>query len=332
MDGSSPPRARATDTRARILDTALELFTAQGFQRTPLRSIADRLGLTKAAILYHYPTKDDLLAALVEPLLQELEGVLETALSHPPRSARQAALEGFLDAMLRHRRALGMLVHDMALLARGKAYTRLFSLVTRMNQVVAGPEPTRLDRVRAVQAFAMLSDPVVMIADIPDDVLRADMLDGVRRLLPDLPTGPPPPRPPTDHRRPEPPAEPARPARATDGTRWPPPADGTGRPPPTDGTPPDPPAGRRDPTAGGPAVEPAVEVERLPAPAGARSGRAVGRPRAMTPERIRAARQLYADGSHTVDEIATRIGVSRATVYRHLAARDHSNEASPDLF
>ena len=47
MSRTQSPRS---DTRARILDVALELFAAQGYEKTSLREIADRLGVTKAAL------------------------------------------------------------------------------------------------------------------------------------------------------------------------------------------------------------------------------------------------------------------------------------------
>jgi AcrR family transcriptional regulator len=67
-------------TRERILAVASELFVEQGYDATSLRQIADRLGFTKAALYYHFQSKEDLLAALLEPadelireLLQRLE-------------------------------------------------------------------------------------------------------------------------------------------------------------------------------------------------------------------------------------------------------------------
>jgi AcrR family transcriptional regulator len=60
----APPR----DTRAEILAVATELFSEQGFEATSLREIAERLGITKAALYYHFPSKDDILAALLEPM------------------------------------------------------------------------------------------------------------------------------------------------------------------------------------------------------------------------------------------------------------------------
>jgi DNA invertase Pin-like site-specific DNA recombinase len=49
-------------------------------------------------------------------------------------------------------------------------------------------------------------------------------------------------------------------------------------------------------------------------------GRRGGRPRLMTPDRVRIAKELYAGREHTVEAIAAAIGVSRATVYRALAS------------
>ena len=43
---------------------ALDLFTEKGFDGTSLREIAERLGVTKAALYYHFASKDDILMAL----------------------------------------------------------------------------------------------------------------------------------------------------------------------------------------------------------------------------------------------------------------------------
>ena len=51
-------------TRERILDIALELFVARGYEKTSLRDIAERLGTTKAALYYHFERKQDILFEL----------------------------------------------------------------------------------------------------------------------------------------------------------------------------------------------------------------------------------------------------------------------------
>ena len=51
-------------TRERILDIALELFNEQGYDKTSLREIAERLQVTKAALYYHFERKEDILLQL----------------------------------------------------------------------------------------------------------------------------------------------------------------------------------------------------------------------------------------------------------------------------
>src|SRR5580693_749892 len=60
-EGEAP---EAASTRERILNVALELFTEKGFDGASLREIAERLGVTKAAIYYHFASKNDILIAL----------------------------------------------------------------------------------------------------------------------------------------------------------------------------------------------------------------------------------------------------------------------------
>jgi DNA invertase Pin-like site-specific DNA recombinase len=53
-------------------------------------------------------------------------------------------------------------------------------------------------------------------------------------------------------------------------------------------------------------------------------GRVGGRPAVLTGEKLQVARQLYDSKLHTVASIARTVGVSRATLYRHLATFDAS--------
>lgn len=48
------------DSRGRILETATRLFARQGFASVSLRAIAERVGMTKPSLLYHFPSKDRL--------------------------------------------------------------------------------------------------------------------------------------------------------------------------------------------------------------------------------------------------------------------------------
>jgi len=58
-------------------------------------------------------------------------------------------------------------------------------------------------------------------------------------------------------------------------------------------------------------------------------GRNGGRPSVMTAEKLRAARELYEAREHTTAQIARVLGVSRATLYRHLAPAAPRPNTSP---
>lgn len=61
--GTRQPRGRAR--RAAVLDAARRLFSRQGFKGASLAAIAQEAGLTDAGLLYHFPTKNDLLLAVI---------------------------------------------------------------------------------------------------------------------------------------------------------------------------------------------------------------------------------------------------------------------------
>ncbi|MEV5210663.1 TetR family transcriptional regulator [Micromonospora sp. NPDC053740] len=299
----------ADDTRTRILRAALDLFAEHGYQRTSLRQIGERLRLTKTAVLYHFPAKEHLLAALVEPLVADLEALLDSAQTQPTDQARWTVLEGWVDIMLAHRRPLGMLFHDIALVGRGDTYHRLIVIAMRANDLIAGPEAGRRERVRAVQAVAACSDPIVFFTDVSDEVLRADMLDGVRRLLAPLPADAAAPLP-ADAAAPLPADAAAGPY--ADAAAW---RHATTTVP----------ASARENPAPGTARDAAARntsAATTPDAAGAvaHRRRRPGRPPALGREQVEAARRMHAAGTHSVDAIAAALGVSRATVYRHLTA------------
>ncbi|MBT2384043.1 TetR/AcrR family transcriptional regulator [Streptomyces sp. ISL-11] len=82
--GSSTPQARRSDTRERIQKTALDLFVSRGYEKTTLREIAGELGVTKAALYYHFKTKEDILGAISEDLGRPVDELIAWAKEQPP--------------------------------------------------------------------------------------------------------------------------------------------------------------------------------------------------------------------------------------------------------
>jgi len=64
---------RGEETRARILDAALELFAAAGFDGASTRTIAERAGVNLPAIQYYFGSKEGLYRAVVEQFSQQMQ-------------------------------------------------------------------------------------------------------------------------------------------------------------------------------------------------------------------------------------------------------------------
>ncbi|WP_066374256.1 TetR/AcrR family transcriptional regulator [Herbidospora mongoliensis] len=81
------------DTRERIQEIALELFTEQGYEATSLREIAEALGVTKAALYYHFKTKEDIVAGMVVDRISSLDAIIMELRAHEtvtPEMRREA--------------------------------------------------------------------------------------------------------------------------------------------------------------------------------------------------------------------------------------------------
>lgn len=83
--------AKRAALRGRIVDAALEAFAARGFEATTTADIADRLQMTGPALYHYFRTKDELLFACIEQLLQQLHDALTAALQGGGTAAERMA-------------------------------------------------------------------------------------------------------------------------------------------------------------------------------------------------------------------------------------------------
>lgn len=83
-------------TREQICSIATELFNEQGYDKTSLREIADRLGVTKAALYYHFRSKEEIVSAIVDDYLAEVDELIAWAAEQPATvEARREILERY---------------------------------------------------------------------------------------------------------------------------------------------------------------------------------------------------------------------------------------------
>src|SRR5436305_2496711 len=76
-------RRSGPDTRAAILRVALRLFTAQGYEATSMRQIAEILGIKKPSLYYHFAGKEDIVRSLLDQRSSEAEKLLDWITTQP---------------------------------------------------------------------------------------------------------------------------------------------------------------------------------------------------------------------------------------------------------
>jgi AcrR family transcriptional regulator len=103
------------DTRQRIQAVALELFAEQGYDKTSLREIAERLDVTKAALYYHFKSKEDIVASLVEDYFGQIDDLVAWGKTLPrtPESRAQV-LDRYYRIVADGSQVFRMLQHNQA--------------------------------------------------------------------------------------------------------------------------------------------------------------------------------------------------------------------------
>ena len=99
-------------TRERILDAAMELFSAKGFHDTKLDEIVAEASASKGSIYFHFPNKEKLFIALVDQFADLIERRAKEAIAGESDSIRrvQAALEAVLETFSKYRRPAKLLL------------------------------------------------------------------------------------------------------------------------------------------------------------------------------------------------------------------------------
>ena len=90
--------SRENNTKERILEEALKLFAQSGYMGTSMNDIADKLGVTKAALYKHYKSKQEILDSIVEKMNQmDMERVKEYEM---PEGSMEEVVKGYQSTAL----------------------------------------------------------------------------------------------------------------------------------------------------------------------------------------------------------------------------------------
>ncbi|GAA3446714.1 TetR/AcrR family transcriptional regulator [Planomonospora venezuelensis] len=176
------------DTRTRIQEVALKLFVEQGYEATSLREIAEALGVTKAALYYHFKTKDDIVTSLAENRLHAIEELAAWA-GGQPRSdeTRRELIRRYADELYqeRHHEIMRFFERNQTALKHHpvmeKTRERMLDLITSLMEP-GDPPATRLRNSMAL--FAMHASWFLLKDDaLTDDERKAAALEVALELL-----------------------------------------------------------------------------------------------------------------------------------------------------
>ncbi|GAB2972000.1 TetR family transcriptional regulator [Streptomyces pseudoechinosporeus] len=148
----------ADRTRSRILDIAGKLFRTQGYAGTSISDIARQLGTSKAALYYHFPSKDDILDAILADSLAAHAGIADLAAED---ATAEELLGALIDMVAGAGQVLAMFGTDPSVVAvlaeRGRDY-KLRDKDDRIIVALAGPQPDAAAMIRVRAAIAVAKD------------------------------------------------------------------------------------------------------------------------------------------------------------------------------
>jgi AcrR family transcriptional regulator len=134
VKGGAPARGRAeggagisAGTKGRIVDAAEEVVLRDGVARLTLEAAAAEAGLSKGGVLYHFPTRDALVAGMVDKIIEEFD----------------EDIERFLDGD-----------------GEAGAFTRSY---IRATMAPSSPRPDREDRLGAALIAAAAAEPALLV-------------------------------------------------------------------------------------------------------------------------------------------------------------------------
>ncbi|QEV19451.1 TetR/AcrR family transcriptional regulator [Streptomyces alboniger] len=172
MGTGTGKQQRRGNTRQRIQDVALELFAEQGYEKTSLREIAERLDVTKAALYYHFKTKEDILTSIFDDSTRPIDELIAWGHEQPqPPSldVRKQVLSRYSEILVDAAPLFRFMQENQATvrdLKTGESFKdRMFGLY----DILKDPDAPMADQVRCFSALFTMHGGMFVLKDIDGD-------------------------------------------------------------------------------------------------------------------------------------------------------------------
>jgi AcrR family transcriptional regulator len=168
MDGTK--RQRRGDTRQRIQDVALELFAEQGYEKTSLREIAEHLDVTKAALYYHFKTKEEILVGIFEDLTKPIEDLIEWGRDQPHTlETKQEIVRRYAVALDGATPLFRFMQENQATVRDLRIGERFKERMRGLREIMIDPGASLVDQVRSLSAIFTLHAGMFAVQDLEGD-------------------------------------------------------------------------------------------------------------------------------------------------------------------
>lgn len=157
----------------------LELVATQGYEATTLQEIAASVGYSKSALLYHFASKEALVArALVDPL-QRMQKYLAEA-EHTSRTQQATDL---VRLIVSHRYEVFLVLRHGERLHQLEPALRLDEYTDRVRALFCGPEAGLAEEVAVRVAITGVIETAMALLAVPDDELGPALLAAALPVL-----------------------------------------------------------------------------------------------------------------------------------------------------
>ena len=181
------------ETRDRILSVALDLFTDEGYDKVSLREVAEKVGVSKAALYYHFSSKEEILKTLMEPLVSVGKQMAEAMEDRPSRATWAKKWASFVEVILPQRRLFELIENNQATIHTLVAHVPEemdfhLAMHEQMNAMLSDESMPLVDRVRIAGSIGLVVGVIASPAGggfsrVPAEELQPLLIDAINDLL-----------------------------------------------------------------------------------------------------------------------------------------------------
>lgn len=162
---STEPTGRRGRTRARLFDAAVDVFAERGVEGATVELICERAGFTRGAFYSNFSTKEELLLATAEHVLQVALGRIEQAagrMAFDPRTGHAGQVDALVAHFLSPEDPRGVRI-EVELRRLAQHDPRARALVLRINEHIESRVLGVVESVAALRSLRLRPEPIVVV-------------------------------------------------------------------------------------------------------------------------------------------------------------------------